>query len=79
MITGAKNIPSEELKDRLSEIPEDKGIIEHCATARRAEIAYNIRNEVYGEGAKHFKGRYKIIADERGLRLTDFWHTKIKL
>lgn len=45
MIKGAKNIPVNELKDRLNEIPKDKEIIVHCATGMRAEMAYNILKE----------------------------------
>ncbi len=45
MIKGAKNIPVNELKDRLNELPKDKEIVVHCATGMRAEMAYNILKE----------------------------------
>lgn len=45
IIKGAKNIPVNELKDRLNELPKDKEIIVHCATGMRAEMAYNILKE----------------------------------
>jgi len=45
MIKGAINIPVNELKDRLNELPKDKEIIVHCATGMRAEMAYNILKE----------------------------------
>jgi hypothetical protein len=31
------------------------------------------------QGAEPFKGGYKIIADEKGIRLKEFWHSKIKV
>ena len=31
------------------------------------------------QGAEPFKGGYKIVADENGLRIKDFWHTKINV
>ena len=41
MLKGAKNVPDEEILDRLSEIPKDKKIIAHCSTGVRAEMAYH--------------------------------------
>lgn len=46
MIKGAKNIPAEELKEHLAEIPKDKTIITHCATGVRAEMAYHALKEL---------------------------------
>ena len=31
------------------------------------------------QGAEPFRGGYKIVADENGLRIKDFWHTKINV
>lgn len=45
MIKGAKNIPTQDIKQRLAEIPKGKEIIVHCSTGVRAEIAYNILKE----------------------------------
>ncbi|GAQ95039.1 3-mercaptopyruvate sulfurtransferase SseA, contains two rhodanese domains [Thermodesulfovibrio aggregans] len=67
MIKGAKNIPVNELKDRLNELPKDKEIIVHCATGMRAEMAYNILKEA-GYNVKFLDasiqikkgGKYKI-------------------
>ena len=39
-IAGAINIPTDEVADRLSEIPKDKPIITYCSTGIRAEMAY---------------------------------------
>jgi rhodanese-related sulfurtransferase len=70
MLKDAKNIPVNELKDRLSKIPKDKEIIIHCATGMRAEMAYNILKEA-GYNAKFLDaniqirkgGKYKIIKE----------------
>lgn len=42
MLKGAKNIPTQELAGRLSEVPKDREIVLHCNTGVRAEMAYNI-------------------------------------
>ncbi|WP_164924842.1 rhodanese-like domain-containing protein [Thermodesulfovibrio sp. Kuro-1] len=67
IIKGAKNIPVNELKDRLNELPKDKEIVVHCATGMRAEMAYNILKEA-GYNVKFLDatiqikkgGKYKI-------------------
>lgn len=67
VIKGAKNIPVNELKDRLNELPKDKEIVIHCATGMRAEMAYNILKEA-GYNVKFLDatiqikkgGKYKI-------------------
>lgn len=40
MIAGAIAIPTEEVGDRLDEIPKDKEVLVHCSTGIRAEMAY---------------------------------------
>lgn len=45
MLVGAVNIPVDELKNRLGELPEDKEIIIYCVTGIRAEMAYDILKE----------------------------------
>lgn len=42
MLPMAINIPVDELKARLSELPKDKEIIAHCTTGMRAEMAKTI-------------------------------------
>jgi len=41
-LPNAINIPVDELKARLNELPKDKEIITHCATGMRAEMAKTI-------------------------------------
>lgn len=62
MIKGAKNIPVNELKDRLNELPKDKEIVIHCATGMRAEMAYNILKEA-GYNVKFLDANIQIKKD----------------
>ena len=39
-IVGAKNIATQDVVKRLSEIPKDKEVIIHCTTGVRAELEY---------------------------------------
>jgi rhodanese-related sulfurtransferase len=41
MLIGAKNIPTQDVAKKLSEIPKDKEIVIHCTTGVRAELAYH--------------------------------------
>lgn len=41
ILKTAKNIPAEEIKDRLAEIPKDKLVVFYCNTGVIAEVAYN--------------------------------------
>ena len=41
-LPNTKNIPLDELAQRLSDLPNDKNIIVNCATGARAEMAYNV-------------------------------------
>lgn len=52
MIKGAINIPTQDISDRIANIPKEKEIVIHCSTGARAEIAYNTLKE------KGFKARF---------------------
>ena len=39
-LANAMNIPTEEITERLAEIPKDKKIVTFCSTGIRAEMAY---------------------------------------
>ncbi len=45
MLKGAKNIPTQDIPQKLQDIPKDKEIIAHCSTGVRAEMAYHILKE----------------------------------
>lgn len=48
MLIGAKNIPTQDVAKRFTEIPKDKEIIVHCLTGVRAELAYHtLKNAGY--------------------------------
>ena len=45
MIPGAKNLPADEIENRVSEIPKDKKIVAYCATGVQADMVYNVLKE----------------------------------
>lgn len=62
MLKGAKNIPAQEIMDRLAEIPKDKEIIAHCVAGVRAEMAYHTLIAA-GYKAKFLNANIKIDKD----------------
>ena len=46
MLKTAKQIPLEEIKDRVAEIPKDKLVITQCNTGVIAEMAYNVLKDL---------------------------------
>ena len=46
MLKSARNIPTEEIKGRMAEIPKDKTIVTQCSTGVRAEMAYHALKEL---------------------------------
>lgn len=61
----SKNIPLDELEQRLNELPKDKKIVVHCATGARAEMAYNILNKA-GINARYVKANIEFDPDKKG-------------
>ncbi len=62
MLKGAKNIPAQDIKARLSEIPKDKEIIVHCVGGVRAEMAYHTLKEA-GYNVRFLNAIIKIDKD----------------
>jgi rhodanese-related sulfurtransferase len=62
MLKGAKNIPTQDIKSRLSEIPKDKELIAHCATGVRAEMAFHTLKEA-GYKVRFLNANVKIDKD----------------
>jgi len=60
MLKTARLIPSEELKDRIAEIPKDKLIVTHCSTGVRAEMAYHALKELGYTNVKFVNGKMDI-------------------
>jgi len=58
-IEGAKNIPVDELRNRLSEIPQDREIIIFCQVGLRAYIASKILRQKEYKNVKNLSGGYK--------------------
>ena len=60
-IPGAKNIPVNELRSRLAEIPKDKEIIVNCQVGIRAYIATRILVQNGFKTVKNLTGGYKTF------------------
>ncbi len=58
-IYGAVNIPVDELRDRLSEVPKDKEIVVYCAVGIRGYIATSILN-ANGYKTRNLMGGYNF-------------------
>jgi rhodanese-related sulfurtransferase len=62
MLKGARNIPTQEISGKLSEIPKDKEIVTHCITGVRAEMAYLILKDA-GYKVRFLNADIKIDKD----------------
>jgi NADPH-dependent 2,4-dienoyl-CoA reductase/sulfur reductase-like enzyme/rhodanese-related sulfurtransferase len=58
-IEGAVNIPVDELRDRLDEIPKDKEVYEFCQVGLRGYLAYRILAQNGFNHVKNLSGGYK--------------------
>ncbi len=58
-VEGAINIPVDEIRSRLSEIPEDKEILVYCGVGLRSYIATRILRQ-NGYKVKNISGGYKL-------------------
>ncbi|HIV18068.1 MAG TPA: FAD-dependent oxidoreductase [Candidatus Merdivicinus intestinigallinarum] len=65
-IPGAVNIPLDELRNRLEELPKDKPVYEFCQVGLRGYIAYRILSQ-HGFEAYNLSGGYKSYAQAREL------------
>lgn len=61
-IKGAVNIPVDELRFRLSEIPQDKRLIVFCAVGLRGYVAYRILTQNGFENVFNLSGGYKTYS-----------------
>ncbi|MBB5324941.1 CoA-disulfide reductase [Anoxybacillus tepidamans] len=66
-IRGAVNIPLDELRERLSELPKDKTIYVTCQVGLRGYLATRILQE-NGFAAKNLDGGYKLYASVFGAK-----------
>ena len=65
-IPGAVNIPLDELRNRLEELPKDKPVYEFCQVGLRGYIAYRILSQ-NGFEVYNLSGGYKSYAQAREL------------
>src|SRR5574344_681043 len=61
-IKGAVNIPLDELRDRISEIPFDKEIYVFCAVGLRGYLAFKILTSRGHKNVKNLTGGYKTYS-----------------
>ncbi len=62
-ITGATNIPLDELRERLDEIPQDKPIYVYCAIGLRGYLAQKILTARGFSDVKNLSGGYKTYSN----------------
>jgi NADPH-dependent 2,4-dienoyl-CoA reductase/sulfur reductase-like enzyme/rhodanese-related sulfurtransferase len=60
-VKGARNIPVDELRSRLAELPRDKEIYVHCAVGFRAHLAVRILKENGWDKVWNITGGYTSI------------------
>lgn len=63
---NSKNIPLDELEQRLNELPKDKKIVIHCATGARAEMAYNILKKAGLNNIGFVKANIQFDPEKKG-------------
>ncbi|MEN2986645.1 MAG: hypothetical protein ABDH16_08335 [Thermodesulfovibrionaceae bacterium] len=65
---------------QIEEVAHPFGKARDCRSChKKQQISISTWQFEDTQGAEPFKGGYKIVADENGLRLKDFWHSKIKV
>lgn len=62
MVEGAHNIPVDEIRSRLDEIPRDKEILLYCQVGLRSYIANRILRQ-HGFQTKNISGGYKLYEE----------------
>lgn len=61
-IEGALNIAVDEIRNRLSEIPQDKKIVLYCAVGLRGYLAYRILSQLGYKNVFNLSGGYKTYS-----------------
>ena len=60
-LVGAKNIPVDELRFRLDEVPRDRPIVVHCKTSFRSHLALRILKENGWKDVRNLTGSWVAI------------------
>jgi len=71
MIKGAVNIPVDEIRNRLQEIPRDKTIIVNCAVGLRGYLASRILSQHGYKNVYNLSGGYRTYSHATGTQSTD--------
>lgn len=61
-IDGAVNIPLADLRERVNEIPRDKGVIVFCQRGRQSYLAYKILTQRGYQNVRNLSGGYKTYS-----------------
>ncbi|MGI5920976.1 MAG: FAD-dependent oxidoreductase [Syntrophomonadaceae bacterium] len=61
MVDGAYNIPVDDIRERMAEIPRDKEILLYCQVGLRSYIANRILRQ-HGYNTKNISGGYKLYS-----------------
>lgn len=64
-LPNTKNIPLDELEQRLAELPKGKNIVIHCATGARAEMGYDVLKKA-GLKAGFVKANVEFDPEKKG-------------
>lgn len=64
-LPDSKNIPLEDLEQRLADLPKGGEVVIHCATGARAEMAYNVLKKL-GYKAKYLKAKVEFDKEKKG-------------
>lgn len=70
MIKGAVNIPVDELRNRLAEIPRDRRVLVYCQVGLRGYVAWRILKQ-HGFDARNLSGGYKTYEIVTGKQEND--------
>ena len=62
IIQGAKNIPLDELRERLNEIPADKPVYVYCGVGLRGYLALKILTQRGFTNVKNLSGGYRTYS-----------------
>ena len=63
-IVNAVNIPTDQVQQRLDELPKDRKIVFFCPNGARAEMAYHMLNKA-GRESRYLDARIRIAQDGR--------------
>ncbi len=63
-IMNAANIPTDQIQQRLGDLPEDRKIVFYCPNGTRAEMAYNMLKKA-GRESRYLDARIRIAKDGR--------------